>query len=108
MTVAQEARLPLSLCFTAIGFGVRLPPEISLDQLERGCPATVIRVDEHAPGDVIAERLRHIGFVPGERVLLQTFGPIGREPLLIQVGTTRFALRRTEASRVLVEPEAAA
>jgi ferrous iron transport protein A len=33
-------------------------------------------------------------------------GPVGADPLLIQIGFTRFALRRSEAARVLVKPAA--
>ncbi len=80
-----------------------MPPEISLDQLDRGHRALVVRVDDHAQGDVIAGRLRSIGFVPGEQISVQTYGPFGREPLLVQVGMTRFALRRAEAARVIVK-----
>lgn len=80
-----------------------MPPEISLDQLDRGRTATVVRVMDQAPDDRIAGRLRSIGFVQGESVRLQTYGPFGREPLLVQVGLTRFALRRAEAARVMVD-----
>ena len=43
-------------------------------------------------------------FVPGETVSLVATGPVGADPLLIQVGYTRFALRRGEADRVKVLP----
>lgn len=72
-----------------------------------GAIATVCRVDDLAPGDVIARRLRDLGFVSGERVRLVARGPIGREPLLVQVGFTRFALRAAEAGRIRITPEAA-
>ena len=35
-------------------------------------------------------------------------GPVGREPLMVQVGYTRFALRRSEAARVRITKEASA
>ena len=35
-------------------------------------------------------------------------GPVGREPLLVQVGYTRFALRRSEAARVQVRDDGVA
>lgn len=66
--------------------------------------------DLHA-NDAIARRLRELGFVKGEDVRLVARGPIGGEPLLVQVGFTRFALRRTEAARIEITalvPEAAA
>ncbi len=85
-----------------------MSPEISLDQLDRGRRAVVVRVDDHGQEDMIAGRLRSIGFVPGEQISVQTYGPFGREPLLVQVGMTRFALRRAEAARVIVNRGAAA
>ena len=39
--------------------------------------------------------------VPG--VGLLAAGPLGAEPLLVQVGYTRFALRRAEAARVVIK-----
>jgi ferrous iron transport protein A len=39
-------------------------------------------------------------------VRIVAHGPIGADPLLIQIGFTRFALRRTEAARVLVKAAA--
>jgi ferrous iron transport protein A len=44
--------------------------------------------------------LRELGFVAGEEVVVVAAGPLGAEPLLVQVGFTRFALRRVEAARV--------
>jgi len=55
--------------------------------------------DAH-PADPIAQRLRDLGFVAGEPVRLVAKGPLGGDPLLIQIGSTRFALRKTEAARV--------
>jgi len=52
------------------------------------------------PNDAVARRLRELGFVAGEEVEIMAVGPLGAEPLLVQVGFTRFALRRIEAARV--------
>ena len=52
------------------------------------------------PNDAVARRLRELGFVAGEDVEVVAAGPLGAEPLLVQVGFTRFALRRAEAARV--------
>lgn len=67
----------------------------------------VERVDDIHPNDLIAQRLRDLGFVEGERVRLVARGPVGADPLLIQIGSTRFALRRSEAERVTVLQEVA-
>jgi len=65
-------------------------------------PALVSRVLERHADDVIAQRLDELGFVHGERVRVIGRGPLGREPVAVQVGHTRFALRRAEAQRVEV------
>lgn len=79
-----------------------------LSDLPKGAPAVVDRVDDAHANDPIAQRLRDLGFVEGEPVRLVARGPLGADPLLIQIGSTRFALRRSEAARVLVRAEAAA
>ena len=75
-----------------------------LSDLPLGAVAQVIQVDDRASVDLIAARLRDLGFVKGEPVRVVAAGPLGGDPLLVQVGFTRFALRYGEASRVLVDP----
>jgi ferrous iron transport protein A len=81
---------------------------VRLTDLPKGAPAVVERVDDAHAADTIAQRLRDLGFVPGEPVRLVARGPMGGDPLLIQIGSTRFALRRNEAARVEVRTEVAA
>jgi ferrous iron transport protein A len=71
-----------------------------LNQLARRTPAIVEDVEDHVANDAIARRLRELGFVSGEQVEIVAAGPLGAEPLLVQVGYTRFALRQAEAARV--------
>ena len=71
-----------------------------LNQLSRRTPAIVEDVEDHVPNDAVARRLRELGFVNGEQVEIVAAGPLGAEPLLVQVGYTRFALRQVEAARV--------
>ena len=78
-----------------------------LIDLPRGAAATVRIVEDIVPADPIAGRLRDLGFVPGEPVRVVAHGPIGADPLVVQAGFTRFALRRAEAARVRVQPQAA-
>ena len=73
---------------------------MTLTELARRTPAIVDAVEERTPDDPIARRLRELGFVAGEEVVVVAAGPFGAEPLLVQVGFTRFALRRAEAARV--------
>ena len=79
-----------------------------LSDLPKGASAVVERVDDAHTNDPIAQRLRDLGFVAGEHVRLVARGPIGADPLLIQIGSTRFALRRSEAARVTVQAQDAA
>jgi ferrous iron transport protein A len=78
--------------------------DLTLDQLECGRAASVDHVRDSADGDAIAQRLRDLGFVAGEPVRVVAEGPFGAEPLLVQIGYTRFALRRSEAARVVLAP----
>lgn len=79
-----------------------------LTELPWRTPAIVESVEDHGPQDTIARRLRELGFVSGEEVEVVAKGPLGAEPLLVQVGFTRFALRRSEAARVRLRNGAAA
>ncbi|GAA4868195.1 FeoA family protein [Luteimonas vadosa] len=68
--------------------------------------AIVVAVEDASPTDAVARRLRELGFVAGERVEIVAKGPFGGDPLLVQVGFTRFALRRAEASRIRIDADA--
>lgn len=74
-----------------------------LSELTHRTPAIVTGVEDASPQDPIARRLRELGFVGGEPVEVVAAGPLGAEPLLVQIGFTRFALRRQEAARVRVQ-----
>ncbi|MCY7355025.1 MAG: ferrous iron transport protein A [Lysobacter sp.] len=78
-----------------------------LSDLPYRTAATVETVEDRAPNDGIARRLRELGFVAGEPVQVMAAGPVGAEPLLVQIGCTRFALRRSEAARVRVHANGA-
>ena len=73
---------------------------VTLTDLPLNATAQVEDVQDFHANDAIARRLRELGFVAGEDVSVVARGPFGREPLLVQVGFTRFALRRAEAARV--------
>ncbi len=71
-----------------------------LSELKTGAEAIVDSVQDLTPGDAVARRLRDLGFVAGEVIRLLTRGPLGGDPLLVQVGYTRFAMRGGEAARI--------
>lgn len=76
---------------------------MTLSELPLHTSAVVESVQDLHANDAIARRLRELGFVKGEEVRLVAKGPVGGEPLLVQVGFTRFALRVSEAKRVVVD-----
>ncbi|PSB91898.1 FeoA family protein [Candidatus Pandoraea novymonadis] len=79
---------------------------VRLSELPKGVSAVVDEVSDLHETDLIAQHLRVLGFVPGESVRIVALGPWGSTPLLVQIGSTRFALRRTEADRVNVIQDA--
>lgn len=78
-----------------------------LSELSRRATAVVDHVEDRETADPISQRLRELGFVTGEVVRVVAVGPFGGDPLVVQVGFTRFALRRQEAARVRLRAEAA-
>ena len=77
-----------------------------LSELAKGATAVIQDVEDSQQNDPISRRLRELGFVRGEPVRIVAQGPIGGDPLLVEIGFTRFALRRAEAARIQVIPEA--
>ena len=72
----------------------------TLDSLAAGAAASVLRVEGE---DVLAERLRDLGFWPGTPVVAVRRGLFGG-PIQYHLRGFRIALRRNEAARVLVTP----
>lgn len=73
-----------------------------LSQLAQGVRAVITGVDGVGESDAIVRRMLDLGFVDGEPVRVIARGPLGGEPLAVQIGFTRFALRIAEANRVRV------
>ncbi|WP_246176588.1 FeoA family protein [Pandoraea soli] len=95
-----SARLP---AYTANHYHLRFWLAMQLSALRKGSIATVICVTDVAKPDAVAHRLRELGFVEGESVRVVALAPWGGNPMVVQVGTSRFALRRDEAARVQVQ-----
>lgn len=70
---------------------------MTLDRLPLRRPATVNRLLGGAPD--WPRQLQDLGFVPGETVQVLHQAWRG-DPLVVQVGASRFALRRAEAACV--------
>lgn len=66
----------------------------------------LVRIEvESEQQDLVAIRLESLGFVPGTRVEVITKGVFGGDPILIQIGFTRFALRKAEAEKIEIQVE---
>lgn len=78
---------------------------MQLTELAKNRPARVAAIRNTRSDDPIAQRLRDLGFIPGEPVKVVARAPFGGDPLLVRIGGTRFALRRIEAARITVEPD---
>jgi ferrous iron transport protein A len=84
---------------------------VSLATLSKGARGVVVDVrdDAQSLGDeaqsTVSRRLLELGFVAGEpfEVIAQVWP--GGDPMAIRLGNTTFALRRREATAVLVEPD---
>jgi len=53
--------------------------------------------------DPVLERLQLLGFREGETLQVLAKGVFGGDPVLVQIETSRFALRKNEAERIFVE-----
>jgi len=78
---------------------------VDLSRLAKNSVAKVLGVESRDGEDVIAQRLLDLGFVRGESVRCISLAPFGADPMLVQIGYTRFALRKSEAQRVQIEVE---
>lgn len=83
----------------------RLDDNMTLDDLPLGQGARIVAGAEHHAHDAPSEtlhRLHEIGFVDGESVAVLVRGVPGGDPLVVRVGASRFALRRSEAQLIAV------
>ncbi len=86
---------------------------VSLATLRKGARGMVVAVrdDAQSLGDeaqsTVSRRLLELGFVHGEAFeILEEIWP-GGDPIAVRLGNTTFALRRREASAVMVATEPA-
>jgi ferrous iron transport protein A len=76
----------------------------SLGQMRPGMAATIVAVGSVADGVSQLElRLLELGFSAGERVEVVAESRPGRDPFVVRVGSSQFALRRCEAQNIWVE-----
>ena len=89
--------------------GLALDPRyVSLGALSPGTTGTVVGVGQAgAPRfgslSALERRLLELGFVNGERFEILAEARPGRDPFVVRIGSTTFALRRREAESVWVE-----
>jgi ferrous iron transport protein A len=88
--------------FAAKGGLTLAPGSFSLSALPPGTTGTVIGVGQ-GENTTLERRLMELGFVSGERIEILTEARPGRDPFVVRIGTTTFALRRREVETVWVE-----
>ncbi len=74
----------------------------------KGFRGRVVRVgapDAHADLVELERRLIEMGFVEGAKIQLLHEGFIARDPIAVRVDDTTVALRRRDATLILVDPE---
>ncbi|HEX2864977.1 MAG TPA: ferrous iron transport protein A [Deinococcales bacterium] len=79
------------------------PLAVSLSQLGPGECASVLGVERDSP---LRRRLMELGFVRGARVQVLRRAPMG-DPVEVQVGGTRLALRAIDLGSISIEPDGA-
>ncbi len=76
---------------------------MTLDKLRKNQTARIIGFGGDDPELII--RLREIGFAEGDHVQALHFGLFGRNPMSLRLNGALIALRRGEASAVVITPE---
>jgi ferrous iron transport protein A len=79
------------------------PAYVSLSALSPGTRGTVVGVGRSAALSSLERRLLELGFVNGEQFEIVAEARPGRDPFVVRIGHTTFALRRREAESVWVE-----
>jgi len=80
------------------------PAHVSLSALSPGASGTVLGVGcRSAVLSALERRLLELGFVSGEQFEIVAEARPGRDPFVVRIGTSTFALRRREAESVWVE-----
>ena len=103
-SAAPQTRVNSGSCTTPVESNINSPPTLSLSDLRPGDTATIVGVGP-ATGEVspLELRLLELGFIAGERIEVVAETRPGRDPFVVRVGTSQFALRRREAHNVWVE-----
>ena len=68
-----------------------------LSEIAIGQPVTIEKFEE----DEIFLKLMEMGFIPGEKVIIEQVAPLG-DPISIEVAGYRLSLRLNEASKIFV------
>lgn len=71
---------------------------LKLSEIKLGETVTIVSFIE----EDISENLMKMGFIPGEKITVERFAPLG-DPIIVEVFGYRLSMRKAEAERVLVE-----
>lgn len=86
----------------------RATSTLRLDQCSKHAHVQVLELASHSRfgsnDNQVNQRLKELGFLPGAQLKVIGFGLLGRDPIAVKINGTKFALRRAEASKILVTP----
>jgi DtxR family transcriptional regulator, Mn-dependent transcriptional regulator len=74
----------------------------ALSVLTPGCRGAIIRIEREEPE--LLKYLATLGLLPGTPIEVEEVAPLGG-PVLVRVGSARYALGRNVAARIVVAPE---
>lgn len=103
--VKKSANILRTKIILNISLAIFIMSTFNLSTSSPGKTCVVDHVEDLQTPDPISNRLRDLGFVSGETVKIIAFGPFGANPIAVQVGSTRFALRRNEAARIIIRTD---
>lgn len=95
------------LNYTLIILTITIPEDIPMSHqdlctISPGKSGTIDYIKDLSSSDTVSDRLRDLGFVTGETVKVIALSPFGANPIAVQIGSTRFALRQSEAARIMI------
>lgn len=79
---------------------------VTLDALSPGVRARIVEIGADESGSDLHLRLYEMGFDEGVEVEILHRGPIGGDPIAVQVGGMMVAMRRGDAALVTIVPVA--
>ena len=107
LTTASDDAFPENDAASGPESGLVYAQQRTLDQLGKGEHAIVAAINPSLAfgtlDALVTRRLWELGFLPGAPISVVGFGLLNRDPVAVKIGGTKFALRRAEAQKILIQ-----